>query len=95
MKLTVDQVRHVAHLARLALEPEELERFREQLSAILEYAEVLQELDTKAIPATAMVVPLENVMRPDQAGPSLPREEVLANAPQREQDCFRVHAILD
>ncbi len=95
MKLTRTQVEHVARLARLDLTDEETERFREQLSAILEYAERLQQLDTKDIPPTATVLPLENVMRDDEVRPSLPPEEALANAPAAEDGYFRVPPVLE
>ena len=95
MKLSLVQVEHIAELARLALSDEEKARYQEQLSTILEYAERLQALDTSAIPPTATVLPLRNVMRADLAHPSMSREDVLANAPQVEADSFRVQAILD
>ncbi|MFQ5857220.1 MAG: Asp-tRNA(Asn)/Glu-tRNA(Gln) amidotransferase subunit GatC [Anaerolineae bacterium] len=95
MALTREDVAHVAELAKLGLTEEELERFREQLSAILEYAERLQELDTAAIPPTASVLDLQNVMRPDRVRPSMPREDVLANAPDQEAGQFRVRAVLE
>ena len=95
MKLTRQEVDHVANLARLGLSPEEKERYREQLSAILDYAEMLNQLDTAAIPPTASVLPLRNVMRPDEPEPSLPPEDVLANAPRQEAGQFRVRAILE
>ena len=95
MKLSPAQVEHIAELARLALSDEEKARYQEQLSTILEYAERLQALDTSAIPPTATVLPLHNVMRADLAHPSMSREDVLANAPQVEADSFRVQAVLD
>jgi len=95
MKLTREQVEHVAHLARLYLTEEEIERYREQLSAVLEYAEMLNEVDTAAIPPTATVLPLRTVLRADEPQPSFPTEDILANAPQRDGQFFRVHAILD
>lgn len=95
MKLSLAQVEHVAQLARLALSHEEKELFREQLSAILEYAERLQTLDTDEIPPTATVLPLENVMRDDEVRPSLPLADVLANAPAVEDGCFRVPVVLE
>jgi len=95
MQLTTEQVEHIAELARLALTEAEKARYQEQLSAILEYAERLQAVDTSAIPPTATVLPLRNVLRADEARDSLPRGEVLSNAPQIEADCFRVQAILD
>jgi len=95
MALTREQVEHIAELAKLGLTEEEKEKFREQLSAILEYARKLQELDTEAIPPTATVLPLHNVMRPDEPGPSFPREDVLANAPQVEDGYIKVQAVLE
>jgi aspartyl-tRNA(Asn)/glutamyl-tRNA(Gln) amidotransferase subunit C len=95
MKLKPAEVEHVAHLARLALTEGEKDRFGEQLSSILEYAERLQELDTDAIPATATVLPLTNVMREDEVQPSLSRADVLANAPAVEADFFRVPLVLE
>lgn len=94
MKLSLEQVEHIAELAKLALTDEEKEDYREKLSAILDYADRLQQLDTDAIPPTASVLPLKNVMREDSVRPSLSVEEVLANAPHVEDSCFRVKAIL-
>lgn len=95
MSLTVAEVEHIAELARLALTDEEKLLYREQLSAILDYAALLQKIDTSAIPPTATVLPLRNVMRDDVVAPSMPVEDVLANAPDAENDCFRVTAILE
>jgi aspartyl-tRNA(Asn)/glutamyl-tRNA(Gln) amidotransferase subunit C len=95
MKLSPAQVDHVAELARLALTDQERELFREQLSSILGYAERLQQLDTGDIPPTATVLPLENVMRDDEVQPSLPLDDVLANAPAVEDNCFRVPLVLE
>ena len=95
MKLSREEVEHIAELAKVGLTEEEKTLFQEQLSAILEYAEMLQQVDTAAIPPTATVLPLRNVMRPDETRPSLPREDVLVNAPQSEGGCFRVKAILE
>lgn len=95
MELSRAEVEHIAELARLGLTEEEKEKFRRQLSAILEYAERLQQLDTEAIPPTATVLPLQNVMRPDEVAPSFPREDILANAPDAAEGCFRVRAILE
>ncbi|RLC62098.1 MAG: Asp-tRNA(Asn)/Glu-tRNA(Gln) amidotransferase GatCAB subunit C [Chloroflexota bacterium] len=95
MKLSREEVEHIAELAKVGLTDEEKTLFQEQLSAILEYAEMLQEIDTTTIPPTATVLPLRNVMRPDEVRPSLPREDVLANAPQSEDGYFRVKAILE
>lgn len=95
MKLSREEVEHIAELAKVGLSEEEKALFQVQLSAILEYAAMLQRVDTSAIPPTATVLPLRNVMRPDEPRPSLPREDVLANAPQAEDGCFRVKAILE
>ncbi len=95
MKLSREEVEHIAELAKVGLSEEEKTLFQVQLSAILEYAAMLQRVDTSAIPPTATVLPLRNVMRPDEPRPSLPREDVLANAPQAEDGCFRVKVILE
>jgi aspartyl-tRNA(Asn)/glutamyl-tRNA(Gln) amidotransferase subunit C len=95
MKLSLAQVEHVARLAQLTLSDQEKELFREQLSSILEYAQRLQQLDTSAIPPTATVLLLENVMRDDQVRPSLPLADVLANAPDTKDGYFRVPVVLE
>ncbi len=95
MPLSRDQVRHIAELAKLELSEQEVELMTGQLSAILDAAARLDELDTSAIPPTASVVPLQNVMREDVVEPSLPRQDVLANAPDKDEhgEFFRVRAI--
>ncbi len=95
MALTREEVEHVALLARLGLSDDELDTLAEQLSAILDYMRALNRLDTSAIPPTAQVIPLRNVMRPDEPRPSLPVDDVLANAPDRESNYFRVPPVLD
>ena len=95
MTLSLEQVTHIAELARLALTDEEKERFRDQLSAILDYAARLQAIDTSAIPPTASVLPVDTVLRDDIARPGLPPEQILANAPDQENDMFRVPVILE
>jgi aspartyl-tRNA(Asn)/glutamyl-tRNA(Gln) amidotransferase subunit C len=95
MKLTLAQVEHIAELAKLSLSDEEKALYQGQLSAILEHAERLQAVDTSAISPTATVLPLRNVMRADEPHDSMSREDVLANAPQAEADCFQVRAVLD
>jgi aspartyl-tRNA(Asn)/glutamyl-tRNA(Gln) amidotransferase subunit C len=94
-KISREEVQHVAYLARLGLTEEELERLGEQISAILDNMEILNELDTTAIPPTAQVIPVDNVMRRDEAGPSLTREKVLSNAPQKEEVYFRVPPVFE
>jgi len=95
VKLTRDQVLHIAELAKLGITEAETELFAEQLSEILEYAEILNRLDTDAIPPTAQAIRMVNVMRPDTVQPSLTPDEVLANAPRRKDDLFEVKAILE
>jgi aspartyl-tRNA(Asn)/glutamyl-tRNA(Gln) amidotransferase subunit C len=95
MKLTREEVEHIAELARLALSEEEKMLYQEQLSAILGYFERLRELDTEAIPPTATVLPLRSVMRDDEARPPSLREDILANAPAAEDGCFEVPAVLE
>jgi aspartyl-tRNA(Asn)/glutamyl-tRNA(Gln) amidotransferase subunit C len=95
MNLTLDEVNHIADLARLALSPEEKERYRQQLSAILDYAARLLSLETEDIPPTSSVLPARSVLRPDRPRPGLSLEEVLRNAPQTEQDQFRVPPVLE
>jgi aspartyl-tRNA(Asn)/glutamyl-tRNA(Gln) amidotransferase subunit C len=92
--LTRADVEHVAHLARLGLTEEELARLEGQLNHILDQYAKLAELETDAIPPTAQVIELENILREDVAGPSLTPEAVLANAPRRAGDLFAVPAIL-
>lgn len=95
MALTRDEVLHIARLARLGVTEAEVERFREQLSSLLDHFAVLQELDTSQVPPTAYVIPLQSVFRGDEPAASLSQEEVLANAPQREEGFFRIHAVLE
>ena len=95
MKLSRKEVEHLALLARLGLSEEEKERFREQLSTILENFEILQQVDTTDVSPTAHSVALQNVMREDEITPSLPVDEVLSNAPNQEEGCFKVRAVLE
>ncbi|MCE5259418.1 MAG: Asp-tRNA(Asn)/Glu-tRNA(Gln) amidotransferase subunit GatC [Chloroflexi bacterium] len=94
MKLDRDQVLHIAELAKLGLSAEEADRFTVQLSAILEYFELLDQLDTGAIPPTAMAIDQHNVLRKDSAGASLPVETVL-QAPRTIGQFIAVKAVLD
>jgi len=95
MKLSREEVLHIARLARLGLTESEIERLSEQLSHILENFEVLQQVDTTGVPPTAQSIALHSVVRDDEVAPSLPADEILANAPRREGDCFRVRAVLE
>lgn len=93
MHLSTADVEHIAELAKLALTADEIEQYRRQLSAILEHFEALRQVDTSSVPPTASVLPLRTVMRADQVRPSLPTEDALANAPDRDEGYFRVRAV--
>ncbi len=95
MELTMDDIRHVARLARLELSDEEMKAFGKVLSDILGFVGRLQQLETDGVEPTSHVVPLENVMRDDCVKPSLSVDEALANAPDRSDDYFRVPRILE
>jgi aspartyl-tRNA(Asn)/glutamyl-tRNA(Gln) amidotransferase subunit C len=94
MRLSREEVMHVASLARLGLADDEITRMQDSLSSILEHIAALDRLDTEAIPPTAQVISLANVMREDAVVPSLPRDAVLMNAPRREDGFFAVQAVL-
>ena len=93
MKLTVDQVRHVAELARLGLADDEMERLTGELSKILDYIDQLEQLDTSAVEPTAQVGGLVDIFREDRVEESLPVEAALANAPAAGDGYFRVRAM--
>jgi aspartyl-tRNA(Asn)/glutamyl-tRNA(Gln) amidotransferase subunit C len=93
-RISTDDVAHVARLARLKLTDEELERFTEQLGAVLDHARDVEALDTAGVPPTAHPLPLRNVLREDVVTPCLDRDEVLAQAPVAEANRFRVPRIL-
>lgn len=93
--ITRDDVEHVARLARLELSDAELERMREQLNAILGYIDKLRELDVTNVEPTSHAVPLVNVMREDEVVPCLPQDQMLANAPDRVGELFRVPRIIE
>jgi aspartyl-tRNA(Asn)/glutamyl-tRNA(Gln) amidotransferase subunit C len=93
-RITREDVAHVADLARLALSDEELDRFTDQLAAVLDHARDVEALDTAGVPPTAHPLPLRNVLRDDEVRPSLDREEVLAAAPATEDDRFAVPPVL-
>ena len=95
MKLTLEEVEHIAELARLQLTDEEMARYAEQLSEILDYAARLQSVDTSGISPTARVITAGNVLREDIARPGLSRQELLDNAPETEKGQFRVPPILE
>jgi aspartyl-tRNA(Asn)/glutamyl-tRNA(Gln) amidotransferase subunit C len=90
-----EDVVHVARLARLALTDAELETLREQLNAILSHIDALRAVDTSGVEPTSHAVPQFNVMRDDEPRPCFPVEEMLANAPDRVGDFFRVPRIIE
>ncbi|MGN7455541.1 Asp-tRNA(Asn)/Glu-tRNA(Gln) amidotransferase subunit GatC [Paenibacillus pasadenensis] len=95
MSIDAKTVEHVANLARLELSGEEKEQFASQLSAILKYAEKLDELDTEGIEPTSHVLPVTNVMREDVVRESVSNETALRNAPDDEDGQFKVPAVLE
>jgi aspartyl-tRNA(Asn)/glutamyl-tRNA(Gln) amidotransferase subunit C len=95
MKLSQEQVLHIARLAKLGLTEDEVERMSEQLSNILENFEILNKVDTTDVPPTAQPNALTNVLKDDVVKPSMPQDEVLANAPQKDGDYFRVKVVLE
>ena len=95
MRLSEDEVRHVAALARVAMTDDEVELMRSQLSNILEHVSVLNEVDTDGVEPTGHSVDVVSVMRDDDTGESSPREDVLANAPSSQDDFIRVKAVLE
>lgn len=94
MKLGKKEVEHVALLARLALSEDEKEMFRVQLSSVLEYAGIINRLDTEKVRPTYHVLPIQNVERPDEEHETLPLEETFQNAPQRDGNYFKVPRII-
>jgi aspartyl-tRNA(Asn)/glutamyl-tRNA(Gln) amidotransferase subunit C len=94
-RISREEVEHVALLSRLALDDDELQRLGRELNRILEAFGELEQLDTENVEPTSHAIPMSNVFREDKAGESLPREDVLANAPDRTDTCFRVPLIID
>ena len=95
MRITREEVLHVAELARLEFEPAEIDAFTEQLSAILEYVDKLAELDLEGVEPMAHVHEAVNAFREDRVRPSLGQEAVLANAPEAEDGCFKVAKVIE
>ena len=94
-KLTTEEVRHLAALARVGMTEDEIETMRDQMSNILENFDVLREVDTDSVEPTGHSVGVTSVMRDDVVAESSPRDEALANAPRREGDFVRVRAVLE
>ncbi len=95
MKMTKEEVLYVARLARLDLDADSIDRFAAQIDDILGYVEKLNQVDTKGIKATSHAISLTNAFRDDEQRPHLDREQVLANAPEKEEGCFVVPKIID
>jgi aspartyl-tRNA(Asn)/glutamyl-tRNA(Gln) amidotransferase subunit C len=95
MKLSREEVKHIAILARLGISEDEIEKFSLQLSNILDNFEVLKQVDTSNLLPTAQSVNLQNIFRADEAESSYPAEEILANAPQQDNNYFKVKAVLE
>jgi len=95
MRLTSEQVEHVALLGRIKLTEEERELFTTQLNSILAYFEQLQQLDTAGVPPMSHAVPVSDVFREDEPAPSLSTEEALQNAPEQGRDCFQVPRVIE
>ena len=94
-KLTTEEVKHVAHLARLAITEEEAEKFAEQLGKITDFAEQLNELDTTGVEPTSHVFPIVNVLREDEPKQGLPVEKVMLNVKEQENGQIKVPSIMD
>ena len=95
MKLSRDEVLHIARLARMGITNEEVDKLREQLSDILDNFEVLQQVDTDDVPPTAQSIAQSNVTRDDSVSTSYSQDDILYNAPRRDQDYFKIHAVLE
>lgn len=94
MSLSLEEIRHVAALARLGMDEDELERMQESLSSILDHIDMINELDTDAIDPTAQVVAMDNVWREDEAEESFSQETALENAADSRDGFFAVSAVM-
>ena len=95
MAISRDEVRHIGQLARIALAEAEVDRLAIQLSDIVDHFDTLSAVDTEEVDPTAHPLPILNVMRADSVTPSLPRDDVLSNAPEVEDGLIRVRAVLE
>ena len=93
--LSKEEVLHIAILARLAVDEAEIEKSRQQLSNIIENFEVLKQVDTTGVPPTTQSISLQNVLKDDAEIPSLPANQVLANAPHQKGEFFKIKAVLE
>lgn len=94
-RISIDQVKHVAHLARLAMTEEEAKAYTEQLDKMISFVELLNELDTEHVEPTSHVLDMKNVLREDKAKEGLPQEEVLKNAPEHQDGYIKVPSIIE
>ena len=94
-KISLEDVQHIANLARLTFNEQEMESYQHQLSRILDYIEKLNQLDTEGVPPTSHVIPIRNVMKPDEKRDLFQREDIIANAPSAEQGYFEVPKVID
>lgn len=95
MKISRQEVLHIAALARLGLDEKDIDVFQHQLSDILDNFEILNQLDTSNLTPTAQSISISNVFRADKAKDSFPANEILVNAPQRDDDYFKVQSVLE
>ncbi len=95
MKVTENDVKHIASLSRLEIPEEEIAKFTEQFNQILNYADDLSKVDTTGIEPTASILPLENVLREDEALPGVSHEDALKNAPAVHDDGFKVPRVIE
>ena len=94
MKLDKEQIIHIATLARLGLSNDDIEMFSTQLSEVLDNFDILKQIDTTNVQPAAQIISIQNVFRDDKVKKSIPQEQVLDNAPMKEDNCFKVQAIL-
>ncbi|CAI83341.1 Asp-tRNA(Asn)/Glu-tRNA(Gln) amidotransferase subunit GatC [Dehalococcoides mccartyi] len=95
MKLNREDVLHIARLARLGLEEDEINRLSKELSALLEHFEVLQQVDTTGVEPTSQSTPVKSVLKEDIIKSSYAREDILSNAPRREGDYVRIRVVME
>ena len=95
MRITTEEVRHIATLARVGMTDNEVERMRDQMSNILEQFDVLRRVDTGGVESTGSLTGGQTVMRKDTIAPSVDRDDLLSNAPRRQEDLIRVRAVLE
>ena len=95
MKLSREEVLHIARLARMGVTDDEVDTLREQLSDILDNFDVLKQVNTNNIPPTTQSIAFNNVIRDDAVTASFSPDDILSNAPRREQDYFKIHAVLE